>query len=290
LTKDQSAFPALFLTIYFSSAAALLGSAGQGSYAAANAYLDGLAQERSARGLRTLSVNWGAWAGAGMVERLNSAAKARLERQGIRTMLPAAALAGLERAVLSGVASVAIADVDWSAYAEQFEEGSGARDFFLSFLPGVRRTIDAVSVPKSVNLDAEEITAIMGAARTERLPRMEGFVRAAARKVLGLSAGRPMPGETPLQELGLDSLMALELRNVLAQSLGRPLSATLLFDYPTIRGLAAYLLPFVLPVDVQKSELEREGVTSDLEAELAGMTDAEAEELLLAELDGKVRP
>ena len=58
-------------------------------------------------------------------------------------------------------------------------------------------------------------------------------MRGAARKVLGLSASRPIPAETALQDMGLDSLMALELRNVLAQAMGRPLGATLLFDYPS---------------------------------------------------------
>jgi acyl carrier protein len=115
---------------------------------------------------------------------------------------------------------------------------------------------------------------------------MERYVREAARKVLGLSAGRPMPGETPLQEMGLDSLMALELRNVLAQALGRPLSATLLFDYPTIRGLAGYLLGLVVAPEVEVVE-DRKAAVLETDAELAAMSDAEAEELLLAELDGK---
>jgi len=72
----------LAATIYYSSIAALFGSAGQASYAAANAYLDGMAAERSGRGLRTLSVNWGAWAEGGMVAGLSAAAVARMARQG----------------------------------------------------------------------------------------------------------------------------------------------------------------------------------------------------------------
>jgi acyl carrier protein len=111
--------------------------------------------------------------------------------------------------------------------------------------------------------------------------------------VLGFSTSRPIPGDTPLQELGLDSLMALELRNMLAQSFERPLSATLLFDYPTIRGLAAYLLSMVAAeFDESKqtvSTIETEdGTTAQaniLHRELLVMTDAEAEELLLAELN-----
>src|SRR6201999_1528829 len=177
-----------------------------------------------------------------------------------------------------------------------------------------------------------EIAAIAGALKAERWPRMEVYVRGAARKVLGLSASRPMPAETALQDMGLDSLMALELRNVLAQAIGRLLSATLLFDYPTVRGLAGYLLglveeqssgagapsqkgdgiagaeapAYLVPAfriedasTIRNVATEGASVLADgaptngasikgastFEAELAAMSDAEAEELLLAELE-----
>ena len=109
-----------------------------------------------------------------------------------------------------------------------------------------------------------------------------------------------MPGETPLQQLGLDSLMALELRNVLAQAFERPFSATLLFDYPTIRGLAQYLLGSAVPetnstVPVagsfdagrQPAPGNGKGLADDLD--FSALSDAEAEELLVAELDRKER-
>ena len=126
---------------------------------------------------------------------------------------------------------------------------------------------------------------------------METMVRSSARKILGLSVSRPMPGDMPLQELGLDSLMALELRNFLAQAVGQPLSATLLFDYPTIQGLSSYLLSILVAepaiieprtsahVGDDRHSSIRASVDSRHEAELVSMTDAEAEELLLAELD-----
>jgi len=291
----------LLATVYFSSVAAVLGSAGQAGYAAANAYLDGLAEERSGRGLRTLSVNWGAWAEGGMASRLSESATARMTRQGMRPMLPATALAALGEAILSGKARATIADVDWAAYERQFPEGSAGRGFLAGFLPGREGAIPTASraTQSSANRDADEIAAIGGAGRAERMPRMEAFVRAETRKVLGLSAGRPMPGEMPLQELGLDSLMALELRNVLAQAMGRPLSATLLFDYPTIRGLAGYLLSLTESNAIEDGSSPGDEHTSgaktpayefgsslvDLDQELAAMTDAEAEELLLAELE-----
>ena len=319
LLAELTARDELAATIYYSSIAALLGSAGQASYAAANAYLDGMAEERSGRGLRTLSVNWGAWAEGGMVAGLSAAGTVRMARQGVKLMAPAAALEALGEAILAGGSRAVIGDANWDVLRQQFPQGSAACAFFEGFLPAGVEKPEVEAKATVGNRDAEEIAAICGAARTEQLPRMEAFVRGAARKVLGLSSGRPMPADLPLQELGLDSLMALELRNVLAQAMVRPLSATLLFDYPTIRGLAGYLLGLVVPQDQSGGEHTSGGATrpkgpglpahdhsaaldagvktpaylarsaSDLEAELAAMSDAEAEELLLAELDGKGR-
>ena len=101
-----------------------------------------------------------------------------------------------------------------------------------------------------------------------------------------------MPGETPLQQLGLDSLMALELRNVLAQAFGRPFSATLLFDYPTIRGLAQHLLALAVPDEkatVTVNPVAAWSPDSPEDLDFSAMSDAEAEELLVAELDRKER-
>jgi hypothetical protein len=298
---ELTAHEPLLLTIYYSSAASQFGSAGQGSYAAANAFLDGLAEQRTARGLPTLSVNWGAWADGGMADQLSAPSQARLRRQGAEPMLPAAALAALGQAILSGQSHLTIADLDWQKYLDQFPNGSSTQSFFASFLPSASDSGSAAparpSVPASPSSkDAEAIAAIRSAARAERTPLMEAYVRSSARQVLGLSSGRPRPGDTPLQEFGLDSLMALELRNVLAHALNRPLSATLLFDHPTIRGLAQHLLTLLLadsaanklaqPVDFSAANL----TGAPTEVDLSLISDAEAEELLLAELDRKGRP
>jgi acyl transferase domain-containing protein len=299
LLEELTAEDTLVATIYYSSVAASLGSAGQASYAAANAFLDGLAAQRTARGLPTLSVNWGAWSEGGMVGQLSTAASTRLRRQGVEPMLSAPALAALEQAILSGESRVSIANIAWAAYREQFPAGSSARAFFDGYLPNAAAFGNKLgqAQPTPVSSGMDEIAEIRAAARTERGPRMEAFVRACARKVLGLSAGRPLPGETPLQDLGLDSLMALELRNVLAQAAGRPLSAALLFDYPGIRGLSQYLLALLMPETKEaentgsmvKERHAAEAASFGDELDLSAMSDAEAEELLLAELDRKGR-
>jgi NAD(P)-dependent dehydrogenase (short-subunit alcohol dehydrogenase family)/acyl carrier protein len=305
LLDEMTAEDALLMTVYYSSVAASLGSAGQGAYAAANAYLNGLAEQRTARGLTTLSVNWGAWAEGGMIEKLSAAAKSRMARQGVQPMSSAAALESLGAAVLTGRSLVTIADVQWKSFLEQFPSGSPVHAFFLGYVPSSESDSGRIANRPKLNdarlaqgRSVEEIAAIRGVARTERVPRMETFVRASARKVLGLSAEHPMPGETPLQLLGLDSLMALELRNLLAQALGSPLKATLLFDYPTIRGLAQYLLNLVVP-EVKETGRDAnkvragwqpdpaDGKDSVEDLDFSAISDAEAEELLVAELDRK---
>jgi len=306
LLDEMTAEDGLLMTVYYSSVAASLGSAGQGSYAAANAFLDGLAEPRTARGLQTLSVNWGAWAEGGMLAQLSATAKSRIARQGVQPMASAAALAALGTALLNGRSRITIADVQWKSYLEQFPSGSPAHTFFLNHVPlsdgdpgriATRPELAKAPIAQT-HRDVEEIAAIRGAARAERVPRMEAFVRASARKVLGLSSEHPMPVETSLQQLGLDSLMALELRNLLAQALVRPLKATLLFDYPTIRGLAQYLLNLAVP---EKTETGRDGERLGAgwqpdpadgqdpaeELDFSTMSDAEAEELLVAELNRK---
>ena len=104
------------LMVFFSSAASILGSPGQGSYAASNAFLDALAHFRTARGMETLSVNWGAWASGGMAARLPAEHRARWERQGIRPMENAAALSALESVIEGRCAQVAIMDLDWQRF------------------------------------------------------------------------------------------------------------------------------------------------------------------------------
>jgi NADPH:quinone reductase-like Zn-dependent oxidoreductase len=281
---------ALLATVYYSSIVGVLGAAGQAGYAAANAYLDGMAEERNGRGLRTLSVDWGAWAEGGMAARLSASAAARAERQGFRPMAAGAALDAMEAALLDGRACVAIADMDWGRFAGGFGDGLGessAGAFFTGFLPGRKGMTGGVGTAGEEAGKTVAFAAILAGPKAERLERMEKYVRDAARKVLGLSAGRPMPAEMALQEMGLDSLMALELRNVLAQAAGRPLSATLLFDYPTIRGLAGFLMGLLAEDGNKTLEVSAAPVAGGADSEVAveEMSDAEAEALLLAELD-----
>ncbi|MFF3854993.1 type I polyketide synthase [Micromonospora sp. NPDC002575] len=227
--RDLDAF------VLFSSLAGVVGSAGQGNYAAANAYLDAFAAWRHAQGLPATAVAWGAWAADGMAA-ATAALTARLTRGGINPLPAAEAVAALGRVVNAAGPAVTVADVDWGRLAASW----GRPNPLIAALPGVPAvasgTVRAVVVGRS-------------------LPQLTELVRTQAAVVLGYPAGQPLPDRT-FRDLGFDSLTAVELRNRLTAETGMTLPATLVFDHPTVAELAAHLhgltnrLPGDTPGDV----------------------------------------
>jgi acyl transferase domain-containing protein/acyl carrier protein len=275
---EKDAMP---LMVFFSSAASIFGSPGQGSYAAGNAFLDALAQHRASRGMRTLSVNWGAWASAGMAARLSPELAARSARQGSKPMAPAAALRVLERAIESGTAQAAILEMDWERFAG---DGPARRDanFFSELIrqraSGKPQREKAGSAETEVGI----VESLRSALPLERGSILSAEVKRCARRVLGLQDGAAIQDDIPLQDIGLDSLMALEMRNELAQSLGIALAAGLLFDYPSVDQLTAHLLNIFDDL----ATANREGVAGDRSAQAVNaLSDEEAERMLIEELD-----
>jgi myxalamid-type polyketide synthase MxaB len=264
------------LMVFFSSAASIVGSAGQGSYAAANAFLDALAHFRSSRGMDTLSVNWGAWASAGMAARLAPEHLARLERQGVCQLEASAALSAMGSAIEAERTQVAIMDIDWG----RFFSNRVSRDAAL--FQELRRTERAANTDSGGTVRV--LDAMLSAPVGDWATLLSLHVKDCARRVLSLGAESVIQERVPLQDIGLDSLMALEMRNELAQSLGLTLSAGLLFNYPTVEELTQHLLglfPTTPAASMPASGSRVEEMTA-----LDAMTDEEAELLLIKELDG----
>ncbi|MEW9534805.1 beta-ketoacyl reductase, partial [Microbispora sp. NPDC049125] len=194
LTSDLDAF------VMFSAAAGVLGNAGQGNYAAANAFLDALAQVRRAAGLAATSIAWGAWAEAGMAA--DEVVERRLRRSGVAPMVPELALAAMRQAVAGDEACVAVADIRWDRYA-----ASTGTHSFLEQLTEARPA-------EPPQVAAEDWLARLAEASQVRRPRLVlGLVRAEVAGVLGFgSADEVEPGRA-FKELGFTSLSAVELRN-----------------------------------------------------------------------------
>ncbi|RLK09553.1 acyl transferase domain-containing protein [Micromonospora sp. M71_S20] len=232
----------LSLFVLFSSFAATVGGAGQGNYAAANAYLDAFAEYRRGQGLPAVSVAWGAWGGGGLAE--TRVAAQRLRRGGALPMAPAQAIAALEQAVEGDAPVIAIADIDWNRF---LPGGAELRPSpFLADLPEVRRRLDRAAAEGN-QPDAGLAGRLAGQPEAERLRILLETVRAEAAAVLGHETVETVEANRAFKELGFDSLTAVELRNRLGAATGLVLPTTLVFDHPNPTALATHLLGVLVP-------------------------------------------
>ncbi|MFF0171289.1 type I polyketide synthase [Streptomyces prasinus] len=218
--------------VLFGSVAATWGGAGQAAYAAANARLEALALRRAARGASATCVAWGAWRGAGMA----GGAEHELARRGVLAMDPDVALHALADAVADSAPTVTVAGVDWPAFARAF---SAARPSpLLAGLAG-GDTAAGTEKPEEAGDLRERLRALPP---YDRLDTALDLVRAQAALVLGHTHGGDVEPGRAFRDLGFDSLTAVEMRNRLNAATGLPLTATVVFDYPTPAELAAHLL------------------------------------------------
>jgi NAD(P)-dependent dehydrogenase (short-subunit alcohol dehydrogenase family)/acyl carrier protein len=271
LTRDLP----LDFFVLFSSAAALLGSAGQGSYVTANTFLDALAEHRDALGLPATSIAWGPWADVGMAATMTGPRRARLAEQGLRPLDAARATALLGSVVAECVVRTGVVSVDWAAHLRQY--GDQVPPFLAAFANATAST--TAPAPAGVR---ERLAAVHEGERREVLRE---HVRAQAVRILGLPATQPLSPRQPLRELGLDSLMAVELRNALGSSAGRALPATVVFDHPTVAKLADYLHDELYPPAAAPAGPAEDQAVDDLLARVSVLDDAEVEALLAAKVD-----
>ncbi|MET8204401.1 SDR family NAD(P)-dependent oxidoreductase, partial [Micromonospora taraxaci] len=223
LTRDRG----LSAFVVFSSAAGVFGNAGQGAYAAGNAFLDALAQHRRGLGLPAVSLAWGPWA-VGMAADIDAADRERLLRGGARELTAEQGLALFDRAAAEDTAVTVPVRLDLRAI-----RAAGTVPTILQHLVRVRRAA-AASAPlrdRLANLDHD-------ARRAALLDLVSSRVAA----VLGHPQGWSVDGGQAFGELGFDSLTAVEFRNGLSSATGLRLSATTVFDYPTPDALVGHLL------------------------------------------------
>lgn len=215
--------------VSFSSIAALLGAQNFAAYAAGNQFLDSLASAEHAQGYPMISVNWGAWTIPGATE--------QLRRVGLVPMATEKALSWMPQILSASRAEVMIADMDWKTAKGLFESRR------------VHPILSELKIEGAVRNSAGLKTPETGAARTAGASMAE-VVLAECARVLGFRAGDHPPLDVPLTELGLDSLMAVDLRNRLQTVIQRDLPSTIVFDYPTVSELTELMETMVWAASV----------------------------------------
>jgi NAD(P)-dependent dehydrogenase (short-subunit alcohol dehydrogenase family)/acyl carrier protein len=231
LTHDLSAF------VLFSSLSGLLGAPGQANYAAANSFLDALALHRHAQGLPALCLAWGPWAESGMAARLSDQDRARSSRLGIRPLPAAHALDLLDLAL--GHSAPLLVPVRFAADALASHTDA---------IPPLLRGLVRARAPRLAAASSGLKQRLLSLSDADRQRALIDLVRAHVASVFSLPSPSAIDPDRPLQQLGLDSLIAVELRNLLGSAIGLRLPPTLLFDHPTPRALVAYLESAVLGV------------------------------------------
>ncbi|MBT2400189.1 SDR family NAD(P)-dependent oxidoreductase [Streptomyces sp. ISL-100] len=265
LTRDLE----LSAFVLFSSTTGVLGGPGQANYAAANAFLDGLAAHRRADGLAATSLAWGLWdlpgnAGAGINAHLDAGDRARAARDGFRPVTPAHGQALFDAALATEHAALAAVPLDPAAVR--------SRETVPALLRGLVRNGDRRRIARgSTPLAAETFTQQISELPTEARHRaVLDLVRAEVSAVLGHLEQHAVEAERAFQDLGFDSLTAVDLRNRLHRATGIALPATLVFDHPTPAELTAYLL-------TQVAAAQNEGGRQTAHADLDRLESALAE-------------
>jgi polyketide synthase 12/myxalamid-type polyketide synthase MxaB len=257
--------------ILFSSMASGLGSPGQSNYAAANAFMDTMSHELRQRGCPATTINWGPWDEVGMAASHRETG-GRYAKQGVRAIHPADGLALFDRILAGDPAQVYAADIDWLTYAKHLfaQRDSG---FLAHLLKGA-----SITDGKTQNQPVIR-QQLSGATGENRIALLRSAVIDAARKVMDHEDAARIRTDQPLMEQGLDSLMSVELRNILSAGLDLPLPVGILFDYPSLGELCHYLAG-LLRLDSENAPADRDQPEAgDSEDEFAYIDEIDPEEL-----------
>jgi acyl carrier protein len=255
--------------VLFSSMASLVTMPGQGNYASANIFLDALAHLRRAEGKPALSINWGPWAEIGhAATEYGRRAHERLASLGVHPLSPDLAIASLEVLMASDVTQTGVANVDWPRLIQA--------DPALAASPLLSQLLQSANAP--VQEETPLVSDLRSCAPNDRRDLVMSALAEMVAEVLRL----PDPGSIlPTQsvfDLGMDSIIVLELTNRIASSFGRPFRATLFFTHPTLDGVADHILTEMGPT--LGEGVSREESNNDL-------TEEELSELIAQEIGSR---
>ncbi len=238
--------------VNFSSIASVWGSKGQAHYAAANNFLDGLTDYRQSMGLPSYSINWGAWSGGGMA---TGEAMNLLNQMGVKPMEPEKAIASLEKILASNSPHTVVADINWDLFKELYELGGKG-----SFLEEISLDSEATDGERASEKSSELLQELHQAPESERNQMLIEHLQTDVAKIIGLSKSQLPDPELGFFKMGMDSLMVVELRNMLSSTFSSSISSSTLFEKSNIKDLAEYLMEEIFleeqeqEIDVQDSQ------------------------------------
>jgi myxalamid-type polyketide synthase MxaC len=264
----------LDLFVCYSSGASLIGSPGQGNYAAANAAIDALCRRRAATQLPATSINWGPWAGEGMAAVRDSGA---WTARGVRPLSRAEGMELIGQAIALGLPQAAALAMDWGRYLA----GAGAS---TSCLFDAVRPRGAAPVETGQAFPAWH-DALRAAEPDRRIERLVDLLRPILASATGFPPEPPVPAQQGFFAQGMDSLMAIEFRNQLQARLGKPLPATIILDTATLWALARFLLDHVFELSARAIAPASPAPERSIDAALGALSDDEVMALLAKELE-----
>ena len=267
--------------VCFSSLASVLGSPGQSNYAAANAFMDTVVQYRRNLGLPGLSINWGPWANVGMAARMGTQQQGRLQNQGLEGIKIEQGLQALEEVLATEEAQIGIFNIDWSRFLSQL--GAKIPAFLSEIASQHPLQGQANKGPKQQKL--LEKLKVVTIDQRQRL--IVDYLIGVVAKVLRRSKNDLPDPEEGFFNLGMDSLMALDLGRMVQADLGIILSSTVTFEYPDTQALAEYLEEIIPKMDQTEDEKEaKSGATNaavdseNLIAEISQLSEDQMDEAI----------
>ncbi|WP_025736074.1 type I polyketide synthase [Mycobacterium genavense] len=257
--SEAAADLALDFFVSTSSIASVWGGYGQTAYGAANAFLDGLSWRLRERGVCGASVNFGPWA-AGMAD---AESRAKLDQRGIRTLSPADALAGLADVVTSSSAHGVVARVEWARFLPLYEQ-TGRRAFLTELAREVPEAVPAVTPSGKTQL----VERLTNAPVQQRKKLLTDYLRDAVAEVTRVDAAE-IREDAGFFDLGMDSLMAVEMRRRIEHGVGKEIPVTMVMDHPRLSDVADYLLGDVLELSEQTAAPQPAAVTTRTDEPIA---------------------
>ena len=271
--------------VCFSSVASLIGSPGQGNYAAANAFMDALCHHRRSLNLPGSSINWGPWAGEGMAANAPEQWQQLLAGWGFKSLAAERGLEALKQILHHQLVQIGVVSIDWSKFIGQFSVGAES--------PIFSEVVTPISQPEKSVESKQKLQLLqqlqkMSSDRRQKL--LIDYIREQLGSVLKLDPTEKLNPQQGFFEMGIDSLMTIELKNRVEVDLGCSLPSTLFFKYPTLESLAEYLVNRLIQSDVSQvpaiePPVEEEVMLTNTVDDVEQLSEAEAEALLLAKIE-----